>query len=119
MANILGQLYDFKGSSTLETIHPHRLSVLFAILASGAFWDEQPTAKILAQQYLVLSRAALSLKPILRETTTAAVQALFTIVRFLHIADTTAGEERWILGGTCAKVAQSVMPHPYLFDEFY
>ncbi|KAF7973743.1 hypothetical protein HWV62_14322 [Athelia sp. TMB] len=106
MDTIIAPLYATSQVASIGAIHPHQLSVFFAVMASGALWDDHPSAKILAHQYHVLSRAALSLKPIIFDASTATVQAIFTIIRFLHISDLTAGEERWILGSTCTKMAQ-------------
>ena len=107
MDNVMAPLYS--SSKHASFIHPHRLSIFFTVLASGAFWEDHPTAKVLAHQYHTLARAALALKPLVQETSTVTVQAIFAIIRFLHISDVNAGEERWILGGTCAKIAQIVI----------
>lgn len=94
MDTIINPLYDFQGYWFIGIIHPHQLSILFVILATGALWDDHPSATILAHQYHVLSRAALSLSPIAHEVNTFTVQALFTLIRFIHTADTNATEER-------------------------
>lgn len=110
MDTIINPLYDFQGYWFIGIIHPHQLSILFVILATGALWDDHPSATILAHQYHVLSRAALSLSPIAHEVNTFTVQALFTLIRFIHTADTNATEERWLLGGICTRAAQIVTP---------
>lgn len=108
MNTIIIPLYESSEYASVDAIHPHRLSIFFTVLASGAFWEDHSTAKVLAHQYHTLARAALSLKSIVRDASSATVQALFTIIRFLHIADVNAGEERWLLGGTFARIAHIV-----------
>lgn len=117
MNSIILPLYASSEYASVDAIHPHRLSVFFTVLASGAFWEDHPTAKVLAHQYHTLARAALSLKSIIREASSASVQALFTIIRFLHFSDANAGEERWLLGGVCVRIAQIVC-HSLFSREF-
>lgn len=113
MKTIITPMYaSSRFQASVGAIHPHRLSVFFAVLASGAFWEDHPIAKVLAHQYHTLARAALSLKSIIHEASSASVQALCTIIRFLHISDMNAGEERWILAGICARTAHMVRPAP-------
>lgn len=105
---VMEPIYGTTPFASLDAIHPHRLSVFFILLASGIYYDSHPSAPILAQQYHVLSRAALSLGSILQEANCATVQALFMILRFIFITDRINNEERWLLGGLCARVAQIV-----------
>lgn len=108
MKTVIGPIYGTTGYPSVDLIHSHRLAVFFVVLASGAIHDGHPSATILAQQYHALSRAALSLDSIIRDANSATVQALFMIIRFIHASDAKSGEERWLLGGVCAKVAQIV-----------
>ncbi|KZP08682.1 hypothetical protein FIBSPDRAFT_1052268 [Athelia psychrophila] len=90
-------------------VHPHKLSVIFIVLASGAVSDNPAFASTLAHQYCVLSRACLSLKSVMREATLATVQAVFMNIWFLHTTDhDKSNEERWILQGACVKIAQII-----------
>jgi hypothetical protein len=108
MNNIISPIYGNAGIANLDTIHSHRLSVFFILLASGCTYDSQPSATLRAEQYYALSRAALSLDPILQEATCATVQALFMMVRFIYNTDRTSNETRWILTGLCTRVAHIV-----------
>ncbi|KAF7977118.1 hypothetical protein HWV62_4728 [Athelia sp. TMB] len=82
-ANIFDPIYGTNENPSVDDVHAHRLSIFFVVLATGALYDRHPSAKLLAQQYNVLSRAALSLDPISREANTATVQALNLSIRFL------------------------------------
>ena len=117
-ANIFDPIYGANDNPSVDDVHAHRLSIFFAVLATGALYDRHSSAKLLAQQYNVLSRAALSLDPISREANTATVQALNLSIRFLYVSDTKDNEERWLLGGICAKLAQIVTTsHFYRFSQ--
>ncbi|KZP14746.1 hypothetical protein FIBSPDRAFT_921339 [Athelia psychrophila] len=90
-------------------VHPHKLSVLFIVLASGAVSDNPAFALTLAQQYCVLSRACLSLKSVIRGANISTVQALFMNIWFLHLTDhDKSNEEGWILQGVCVKISQMI-----------
>ncbi|KAH7923981.1 hypothetical protein BV22DRAFT_1167136 [Leucogyrophana mollusca] len=105
---IINPIYGNTGIATLDSIHSHRLSVFFILLASGALYDNTTSAAVIAEQYHALSRAALSLDSILQEATCATVQALFMSIRYIYQSDRTNNEGRWLLMGVCARVAQIV-----------
>ena len=109
MDSIITPLYRNTGTASIDIIHPHQLSILFAVLAAGALPNEYVQPTPLARQYHILSRAAFSLAPIKRERNVASVQALLLLMWFIRAADPKSHEERWILGGICVKVAQQVI----------
>jgi hypothetical protein len=115
MNTLVSPIYGTTGYVTVDTIHSHKLSVFFITMACGVLYDSHPSASTLAQQYHALSRAALSVDSIVHEANCATVQALFMIIRFIYISD-PRGEERWLLGGLCVKVAQVVCRQQHLLN---
>lgn len=99
-------IYDSQGIGSVERAHPHRLSVFFIIIATGAFFD--PDTAFLAQKYNALASAALSLETILRNVTLYAIQSLLLMTRFSYVTDSSIDETRWLLFGACARAAQAV-----------
>ncbi|OAX39813.1 hypothetical protein K503DRAFT_54027 [Rhizopogon vinicolor AM-OR11-026] len=108
MTNILTPLYGHTGSPNINSVHSHRLSVFFILLASGVLYEHSPSSGVIAEQYHALSRAALSLDPIYQDATCATVQALFITVRYIYQTDCTNNESRWLLMGVVARVAQLI-----------
>jgi hypothetical protein len=108
VTNILDPIYGPSGHANMDSIHSHRLSVFFILLASGIKFDTLPSAALLAEQYYSLARAALSLDPIGQEVTCATVQAIFMMIRFIYDSDRASSETRWLLTGLCTRVAQTV-----------
>ncbi len=78
------------------------------MMGDGVLYDPSPDAKLLAEQYHALAQAAISIEPLLLEVTSATVQALFMMVRFIYNSDRKSNEARWVLNGLCARLAQSV-----------
>ena len=105
---IVDPIYGTLGFASLHTLHPHRLSVFFILLATGMLCHHDPSSAVLAERYHALARAALSLESILAEATCAAVQALFMMFRYIYASDRTSNEARWILTGLCCRLAQTV-----------
>ena len=105
---ILDLIYGTTGFPGLDTLHSHRLSVFFILLANGMVFDSHPSSPNLGRQYHALARAALSLDSILLEATCATVQALFLMFRFIYNADRSCNEERWLLTGLSARLSQTV-----------
>ncbi|KZP31694.1 hypothetical protein FIBSPDRAFT_775692 [Athelia psychrophila] len=102
-------IYQGNEVGSAYAIHPHKLSVIFIVLASGAVFDNPAFASTLAHQYCVLSRACLSLKSVVREANIASVQAVYMNMWFLHTTShDNSNEERWLLQGTCVKIAQII-----------
>lgn len=106
--SILSPIYGSMGNIALDIIHPHRLSVFFIVMGSGTLYDSSPSAKMIAQQFQALARAAFSLEPIMEECTSATVQALFLIVRFIYVAHRLNTEIRWLLNGLVGRLSQIV-----------
>ncbi|TFK51727.1 hypothetical protein OE88DRAFT_1462788 [Heliocybe sulcata] len=102
--------YDVSGTAiSLDALHPHRLSVFFMVLATGTLFDDSiDSPTIVAEQYNALACAALSLKSILDEANTTAVQALFMLFHFVFLSDRAGNERRWLLVGICSRVAQII-----------
>jgi hypothetical protein len=108
ITSILDAIYGTTGIANLDSLHSHRLSVFFILIATGFLYDSHPSASIMAEQCHALARAALSLDSILQEATCATVQALFMVIRFGYNSDRAGNEARWLLTGLCARVAQTV-----------
>ncbi|PFH46879.1 hypothetical protein AMATHDRAFT_68883 [Amanita thiersii Skay4041] len=108
MASIFEPIYTATEYIDLESTHSHRLSVFFIALANGLLYDGHPAAFSSARQYQALSRAALALDSILQEATCATVQALFLMLRFAYNSDRRTNEERWLLTGLSARIAQTI-----------
>ncbi|TFK32802.1 fungal-specific transcription factor domain-containing protein [Crucibulum laeve] len=105
---ILDPIYGTTGYANLNTLHSHRLALFFILLANGVLYDTHPSAVPMAKQFHALARAALSLDSILVEATCATVQALFLMFRFIYNSDRSSNEERWLLTGLCARLAQTI-----------
>ncbi|KAF9258728.1 hypothetical protein L218DRAFT_964266 [Marasmius fiardii PR-910] len=93
---------------------PHRLAVMFMILAIGSLMDSSlPSYNIDAEKYHQLARAALFQSPFLDAPTISAVQALFLMTYYLFIADRhgTGSGARWAIMGLAVKLAQSIGLH--------
>lgn len=67
----------------IRTTCPHRLSLLFAILAIGALFDPSRAQLPDADDYYHLSRVALALKSAVTETTVNAVSAIVSLISLL------------------------------------
>ncbi|KZP23741.1 hypothetical protein FIBSPDRAFT_1042603 [Athelia psychrophila] len=101
MKTVIEPLYGRSQVASLATIHAHRLSVFFAVLASAAYYDRSPHSDMLAKQYHVLARAALSLATIVREANTATLQTLLITTWFMRASDYQCYQEKWLIEGTC------------------
>lgn len=109
--NILTPLYFAPGFVTLNAIHAHKLAVFFMTMGDGVLHDSSPDSAYLAEQYHALAQAAISIEPLLMEATSATVQALFMMFRFIYNSDRKSNEARWILTGLCIRLAQSIGLH--------
>jgi hypothetical protein len=117
VANVLDPIYRVHDYPGADNLHSHRLSLFFIVLAHGKLYDSHPTTDNLGKTYYTLAHAAFSLEPIVNGVTSATVQALFMIVRFMYDSDPAGKEERWLLSGMCARIAQMVsLIHSNLFD---
>ncbi|PBK60443.1 hypothetical protein ARMSODRAFT_966033 [Armillaria solidipes] len=109
--NILTPLYFAPGFTSLNTIHAHKLAVFFMAMGDGVLYDSSPDSAYLSEQYHALAQAAISIEPLLIEATSATVQALFMMFRFIYNSDRKSNETRWILAGLCGRIAQSIGLH--------
>jgi len=113
MNTVVSPIYGTSGFVSVDTSHSHKLSVFFIAMACGVLYEQPPVRANVGAAISCSSRAALSLDSILQEANCATVQALFMIIRFTYISD-SRGEERWLLGGLCVKVAQIVCRQQHL-----
>ncbi|KAI9511610.1 fungal-specific transcription factor domain-containing protein [Russula earlei] len=88
----------------LLNFEPHRLSVFFMVIATGALFDSQPTARIIAEQYHAFACATFCLESIVNGATCASIQGLLMMAHFLFLTDRSGNERRWLLKGLCTKV---------------
>ena len=103
---ILDPIYGVGNNDiSLASVHSHRISLFFMVLATGIFYDDHPSASIMAEQYSALAYAAYSLDSISQEATTASVQAMFSMCFFVYLTDRSNNEMRWLLSGLAARVA--------------
>ncbi|KAF8636428.1 hypothetical protein AX17_003610 [Amanita inopinata Kibby_2008] len=108
MATVFDPIYLAIDYIDLKATHSHKLAVFFIALANGILYDSHPAALTFARQYQALGRAALSFDSILQEATCATVQALFLMLRFAYNSDRRTNEERWLLTGLAARLAQAI-----------
>lgn len=107
----MNPLYGNTGTTSIYTIHAHRLSVFFAVMASGGMQNEDcvtPTPLVL--HYHTLSRAAFSIESIMQGVDVVSIQALLLIMSLMTILDPHLknNDERWLLHGTCVRLAKTV-----------
>ena len=105
---ILEPLYQSEDQLTLGSIHSHRLSIFFILMATGLLTDHQPAVRTRSEQYHALARAAFSVDSIVREATCDSVQAVFMMIYYGYLVDRSSTEIRWILSGLAARLAQMV-----------
>lgn len=94
------------------------------MLANGALYDEASGEQTLwlAARFHQLARAAISLDPMLTDATVATCEALFMMIRYSYNSDRSTNEERWLLTGLAARVAQMVSsfcPVIYIYVYIY
>ncbi|KAG7443621.1 uncharacterized protein BT62DRAFT_934859 [Guyanagaster necrorhizus] len=109
------QFYDTSNvPSADDPLLPHRLSLMFMILAIGTLMDTSlPAYNIDAEKYHQLAKAALFRDSFVDSPTINAVQALYLMTFYLFLSDRNgAGSgSRWALMGMAVKVAQSIGLH--------
>ena len=106
---ILEPLYSSTdGAISLIHFEPHRLSVFFMILGTGALFDSHPSARTIAEQYHAFACATFSLESVVGGATCASVQAILMMSHFLFLTDRSGNERRWLLNGLCTKVIHMV-----------
>nr|GAT42913.1 predicted protein [Mycena chlorophos] len=94
-----------------ETITGSSLAVCFSVLCFGAYMDlNLPPHSEQATQLYQLSRAALSMDPILDEPSIPAIQALVLMVHYMFFSG-TGNDARWVLMGLVVKLAHSLGLH--------
>ena len=113
-------IYGSTGIPSTNIIHSHKLSVFFIVIANGALYHEESgeQAHWLSARYHQLARAALSLDPMLADASVATCEALFMMIRYLFNSDRSANEERWLITGLVARVAQMVSYSPLNNNHF-
>ncbi|KAI0305891.1 fungal-specific transcription factor domain-containing protein [Multifurca ochricompacta] len=106
---ILEPLYSStNGVISLIGFEPHRLSVFFMVLSTGALFDSHPNARTIAEQYHAFACATFSLESIVGGATCASAQALLMMAHFLFLTDRSGNERRWLLNGLCTKVIHMI-----------
>ncbi|KAF5362179.1 hypothetical protein D9756_002569 [Leucocoprinus leucothites] len=93
---------------------PHKLSLLFMVLAIGSMMNTAlPAYNLEAEKFHQLARAALFQTSIFDAPTLHAVQALYLMTYYLFLADRhgTASGARWAIMGIAVKVGQSIGLH--------
>lgn len=84
-STVFARIYDQNIPLDQDPIDSHRLAVLYMVFALGTLFDlEKPSLSLEATQYYQLSRAALSMDPVLEHQTIPAIQALVSsLLRYL------------------------------------
>jgi hypothetical protein len=108
MNNVITPIYGSTGYATVNSVHSHRLSIFFILLASAVSWDPNSSNLMMAERYSSLARAAFSLDPFVIHSTCATVQVLLMMIRFEYNWDALTYETRWILTGLASRIAQVV-----------
>src|SRR4051812_44925883 len=106
MSTVIQPVYDTWEFANLDSVHSHRVAILFVLLASGMAYDLNPFAVVLADRYHLLACGALGLDSILEDVTTSTVQALFMVVHHINNSDRANNETKWLLWGICTRAAQ-------------
>ncbi|KAH6916233.1 fungal-specific transcription factor domain-containing protein, partial [Coprinopsis sp. MPI-PUGE-AT-0042] len=106
--NVIDVIYA-NGQRRLDMLHSHRIAVFFIVLANGSMFDDtDPNRDYATRLYHALARAAFALDSIFIDATTATVQALFLIVRFIYNSDRDRNEERWLITGLNCRIAHMI-----------
>jgi hypothetical protein len=106
MKSITDMIYNAAGNPNVDYVHPHRLAVFFATIASGAVFDDKTSP--MAERLQALASAAISIESVLRNVTLHAVQALLMFTQFSYITQNSIDETMWLLFSACARSAQAV-----------
>lgn len=118
MNNVITPIYGSTGYATVNTVHPHRLSIFFILLASAISSEETSANLMMAERYSSLARAAFSLDPFVLHSTCATVQVLLMMIRFEFNWDPLTYETRWILTGLSSRISQ-VVSIRYIFKVLF
>ncbi|EKM81959.1 hypothetical protein AGABI1DRAFT_112143 [Agaricus bisporus var. burnettii JB137-S8] len=97
-----------------DPVFPHKLSLMFIVLAIGSLMNTSlPAYSLEAEKYHQLARAALFHTSIFDAPTIHAVQALYLMTYYLFLADRhgTASGARWAIMGIAVKLGQSIGLH--------
>ncbi len=98
---------------------PHDLSLIFMIFAIGALVENEPSSESAhAEHYHQLSRAAISLQPVLEKPSIVTIQCLhlMSIYNAMSGSDTTSEpsmEMTWSLITLAAHLSQTVSPQRF------
>ncbi|CCM02639.1 uncharacterized protein FIBRA_04743 [Fibroporia radiculosa] len=103
----------YRPSSPESRRCPHRLAVLFLVLATGALVDlTLPPCSPEAEKYYRLGRAALSLRSILDSPEIETVEAVALMAGYHSVCTRRYSvESAWTLASTAMKLAQSIGLH--------
>ncbi|KIY70299.1 hypothetical protein CYLTODRAFT_371232 [Cylindrobasidium torrendii FP15055 ss-10] len=111
LLNVLTPIYFAPGFANIDSVHSHKLSIFFMMMADGSLHDIGEDTHLMGEQYYALAQAALSIEPLLLEVTSATVQVLFMMCRFIYNSDRRSNEARWVIHGLAARLAQTIGLH--------
>lgn len=107
--NILQMLLELnRDPTTADNLHSHQLAVIFLVLAIGSTVSDDTSGQLSGQRYYALACAAFSLEPLIRESTTATLQALFIMIQYYGLVDRAVSDRRWLVSGIMIRLAHSV-----------
>ncbi|KAJ6520565.1 fungal-specific transcription factor domain-containing protein [Mycena sanguinolenta] len=104
----------YRAGSFQSLRNPQVLALLFAVFAIAAVLDpSKHPYSIEAQEYYYLARASLSLASPVRETTTAAIQALIHMAQYCDLSDWEGKDSNvaWMYIGTAVSLAHGIGLH--------
>lgn len=108
MPHLLGFLLQTTRGTVAEELHSHQLALIYLVLAIGAHLGTDADGRSEGEKYYLLACAAMSLSPIVKESTSASLQAIFVMVQYFNCVDSPACERRWLLSGVMYRLAYSV-----------
>ncbi|KAF8575545.1 hypothetical protein K439DRAFT_1419688 [Ramaria rubella] len=96
-----------------ESVLPHRLALVFAVLSHGALMDlNREPCSAYAEQLHQLARASLAASPFLQEPTLPVIQAMFLIGFYLVLVHKKeAASTGWAIQGLNCKLAEMLGLH--------
>ncbi|KAM0752607.1 hypothetical protein T439DRAFT_178902 [Meredithblackwellia eburnea MCA 4105] len=107
----MNEIYDLISSHRLCDIHPHRLAVLFAVLAVGVQFNlEVEVGDPLAARYRYWAETCLSIGDFMRKNSLVGVQALHVLGQFSLSVD-RKGDSSWGIWGLCLTQSQAMGLH--------
>ncbi|KAL5537067.1 hypothetical protein ACEPAF_890 [Sanghuangporus sanghuang] len=97
-----------QGLTVGEKLHSHQLAVIYLVLAIGSILSEDVNDRAESEKYYLAACAAMSISPIVKEATGAAVEALFLMVQYFNRIDSPACDRQWLWSGVMFRLAYSI-----------